>query len=80
MVAKPSKAIVRSSSGPTFGDGYDLFIADDAKSNNHSQTNFGKYDGYSVPSGVQDKNTVLAGTLDFRPDEMEVFYRQYDLP
>ena len=29
---------------------------------------------YSVPSGVQDKKTILAGTYKFTPDEVEVFY------
>ena len=79
MVAIPSKAIVRISHGPTFGDGYDLFIADDANSNSKSYTDFGRYDAYSVPSGVQDAYTVMAGTREFTPDEVEVFYRQYDL-
>ena len=75
MVATPSKAILRSSSGPTFGDGYDIYIADDANSNSNSYTDFGEYGDYSVPSGVQDRNTILAGTRFFTPDEMEVFYR-----
>ena len=75
MVANPSKAIVRTSSGPTFGNGYDIYIADNANSNSDSYTDFGKYNDYSVPGGVQDKSTILAGTREFTPDEMEVFYR-----
>ena len=80
MVAKPSKAILKSSHlSPSFGDGYDIYIADDANSNSNSYTDFGQYGDYSVPSGVQNPHTILAGTNRFTPDEMEVFYGQYDL-
>ena len=73
MVAKPPRAIYRSSSyGPIFGYGHDIYIANNANSNTYSQANFGY--SYSVPSGVQDKKTVLAGTYNFTPDEVEVFY------
>ena len=76
MVAKPSKAITRTAHRLTiFGDGYDIYIADNANSNSDSYTDFGKYNDYSVPGGVQDKSTILAGTREFTPDEMEVFYR-----
>ena len=37
-----------------------------------SYTNYGN--SYSVPSGVQDRKTILAGTYYFTPDEVEVFY------
>ena len=68
-----SYAIYRSSSyGPTFGAGHQIYIANNANSNTNSYTNFGTY--YSVPSGVQDKKTILAGTYNFTPDEVEVFY------
>ena len=73
MVTKPSYAIYRYSSyGPTFGGGHDIYIANNANSNTNSYTNFGTY--YSVPSGVKDKRTILAGTYNFTPDEVEVFY------
>ncbi|XP_078383750.1 uncharacterized protein LOC144666229 [Oculina patagonica] len=73
MVTKPQYAIVRNSGfGPTFGGGYDIRIANNANSNTNSYTNFGH--SYSVPSGVQDKKTILAGTEYFTPDEVEVFY------
>ena len=67
-------AIYKSSSnGPTFGGGHDIQIADNANSNTNSYTrNFGY--SYSVPSGVQDRSTLLAGTQLFSPDELEVFY------
>ena len=72
MVTRPSYAIYRTSNnGPTFG-GHDIYIANNANSNTNSYTNFGN--SYSVPSGVQDKNTILAGTHKFTPDEVEVFY------
>ena len=49
-----------------------MLIYNNANSNTNSYTNFGSY--YSVPSGVQDKETILAGTNSFTPDEVEVFY------
>jgi len=73
MVTRPSKAIYRISSyGPTFGNGHDIYIVNNANSNTNSYSDFGYY--YSVPSGVQDKKTILAGTHKFTPDEVEVFY------
>jgi len=72
VVTTPSRAIFRSSNyGPYFG-GNDIYIANHANSNNYSYTGFGF--SYSVPSGVQDKKTILAGTYKFTPDEVEVFY------
>ncbi|KAL9961701.1 hypothetical protein ACROYT_G030698 [Oculina patagonica] len=61
-----------SSYGPLFGGGNDIRIADNANSNTNSYTLFGY--SYSVPSGVQDRKTILAGTYQFTPDEVEVFY------
>jgi len=73
-VTIPSYAIYRASSkGPTFGEGYDIRIDNNAKSSSaNSYTDFGK--SYSVPSKVQDQSTILAGTYRFTPDEVEVFY------
>ena len=63
------QAILRLSYfGPMFGD--DVFI--DADSNGNSGARLGYY--YSVPPAVQNNHTVLAGTLYFSPDEVEVFY------
>ena len=74
MVTNPSYAIRQYSSfGPTFGRGYDIYIANNANSNTDSYTNFGYY-YYSLPSGVQDRQTILAGTYKFTPDDVEVFY------
>ena len=60
-----------SGSGPVFG--YDIFIANNANSNSNSYARLGWY--YPAPAAVQDPDTILAGTWDFSPDEVEVFYR-----
>lgn len=62
--------------GPTFGHGHDIYIADNANSNTNSYTNFGEHNDYPVPSTVQDRKTVLAGTYHFTPDELEVYFLQ----
>ncbi|XP_078383091.1 uncharacterized protein LOC144665680 isoform X1 [Oculina patagonica] len=73
MVKRSQYAIYKYSGyGPRFGGGADIYIADNANSNTGSYTNFGH--SYSVPSGVQSGNTILAGTGHFTPDEVEVFY------
>ena len=73
MVREPSRAICHCSSyGPTFGDGYDIRIANNANQNTNSYTAFG--DSYSLPNGVRNSGTILAGTFFFSPDEVEVFY------
>ena len=72
LPTNPSKAIYRYLGyGPLFG-GFDIYIANNANSNTNSYTSFGT--SYSVPSGVQDRRTILAGTYFFSPDEVEVFY------
>ena len=70
--AKSSYAIYCwPSYGPVFGWG-DILIADNASQNTHSHTDFGRC--YSLPNGVTDQFTILAGTHYFSPDEVEVFY------
>ena len=59
------------SNGPVFGL-FDILIADYASQNTHSHTYFGR--SYSLPNGVTDRLTILAGTHSFSPDEVEVFY------
>ena len=72
-MSSTSAAIYRLSSyGPTFGGGYDLHISDNANQNTNSYTNFGY--SCSLPNGVADRQTILAGTISFSPDEVEVFY------
>ena len=58
--------------GPVFGWGGGILIADNANQNTNSFTNFGQ--SYSLPNGVTDRRTILAGTYNFSPDEVEVFY------
>jgi len=75
MVTNPTYAIYRFwGYGPTFGGGHDIYIANNANSNTNSHSDFGEYSIYSVPSGVQDHHTILAGSRNFTPDEVEVFY------
>jgi len=65
-----------SSSGPTFGGGHDIKIANNAASNTNSYSSLGWT--YSPPTGnsygSSFTQSFLAGTLYFRPDEVEVFY------
>ena len=65
-------AIVRHSYyGPKFGD--DLVICLDAYNIQDSKADLGTH--YSVPPGVHDQHTVLAGVLYFSPyHEVEVFH------
>ena len=70
-VRRPDGAIYRSSGfGPAFGG--DIYIADNANRNSYSVASLGWY--YPAPAAVQDKYTILAGTKNFSPDEVEVFY------
>ena len=69
----PKYAIYRDRSyGPTFG-GHEIHISNNANSNTVSYTNF-RNRCYPVPSGVQNMQTILAGSYNFTPDEVEVFY------
>ena len=56
--------------GPYFGE--NIYIANDANSNNNSYARLGSY--YPAPDAVQNPNTILAGTEYFSPDEVEVFF------
>ena len=56
--------------GPLFG--YDIIIANNTNNNSFSYARLGVE--YPAPAAVQDPNTILAGTEDFSPDEVEVFY------
>ncbi|PFX16087.1 Basement membrane-specific heparan sulfate proteoglycan core protein [Stylophora pistillata] len=73
LVTSPTYAIFRQSGfGPTFGSGYDICIQNNANRNTNSYTYFGH--SYSVPIGVKDRRTILAGTYNFTPDDVDVFY------
>ena len=56
--------------GPCFGA--DIKIANNANSNSKSYARLGE--DYPAPAAVQNPNTILAGTKNFSPDEVEVFY------
>ena len=58
--------------GPIFGSGHDFYISNNAASNTYSYSNFGS--AYQPPSGVSDRSTILAGTYNFFPSEVEVFH------
>ena len=66
----------RSSYGPTFGGGFDIYISNSASSNSNSYSQLGHT--YSPPSGHSYGSTFaqtfLAGTYTFTPDEVETFY------
>ena len=72
MKTKTPAIYMKSSIGPTFGAGHDIYIADRASDNINSFTHFGV--SYSLPSGVKDKLAILAGSYNFSPDDVEVFY------
>ena len=65
-----------SSHGPTLGSGHDIYIANNAASNTDSYLNLGWT--YSPPPGnsyhTSFTKSFLAGSYNFRPDEVEVFY------
>lgn len=79
MVKDRSKAIYKNLGyGPTFGGGnsatlHDIKIAHNAASERGSHTKFGM--AYNLPPGVNtNSQNILAGSKDFYPSELEVFY------
>ncbi|XP_078345652.1 uncharacterized protein LOC144631135 [Oculina patagonica] len=60
--------------GPTFGGGHDIYISDNALSNQNSYTECGYT--YSVPSGYSagDYCNFFTGGRHFTPTNIEVFY------
>ncbi|XP_078383861.1 uncharacterized protein LOC144666332 [Oculina patagonica] len=62
--------------GPTFGGGHDITIYNYASSNTYSYTNLGY--SYNPPAGhsfgSSFTRSFLAGSYNFQPDEIEVFY------
>ena len=65
--------------GPTFGGGHDISIADNAVSNTNSYTNLGysyvQLAGYKY--GDSNTKNLLAGSYNFQPHEVEVFYQTF---
>ncbi|XP_044166832.1 uncharacterized protein LOC122950884 [Acropora millepora] len=67
-----------SSQGPTFGNGYDIFLPDNAASNQHSHTNCGFT--YHLPPGYSlwgSSCRFYAGEVHytFTPTDIEVLYQ-----
>ena len=64
--------------GPTFG-GHDIYIANSAGYNTNSYTNLGhsyvQLAGYRY--GSSDTRSLLAGSYNFQPHEVEVFYQTH---
>ena len=62
--------------GPTFGGGYDFYIASYASTNTNSYSNLGH--SYNPPAGhnygTSFTASFLAGSYNFQPNEVEVFY------
>jgi len=62
--------------GPTFGGGHDIYITNNAASRTYSYSNLGH--DYGPPPGnsygSSFSQSFLAGSYQFRPDEVEVFY------
>ena len=72
MVITPENAIYRCQGcGPTFGCAWDIYISDNANSNNDSYTYLSCYE---TPKGANTPATILSGTPHFSPDDWEVFY------
>ena len=70
-VSRPDRAIYRRSGyGPCFGD--DIEIDNNTNSDSYAFARLGSE--YPAPTAVQDRYTILAGTEEFSPDEVEVFY------
>ena len=65
-----------SYSGPRFGGGHDIYISSYASSNTYSYSDlgytYGPPGGYSY--GSNSIRTFLAGSYNFKPDEIEIFY------
>ena len=62
--------------GATFGGGNDLYISDNANTNQNSYSNLGHT--YQPPpgyqNGTQQTQSLFAGSYKFTPTELEVFY------
>ena len=72
MVITPGNAIHGCQGcGPTFGCAWDIYISDNANSNNDSYTYLSCYE---TPKGANTPATILSGTRHFSPDDWEVFY------
>jgi len=78
MVLVISKIIAHlyPSYGPTFGNGHDFMISDQSNTNANSGSNLGySYQFDLYPYGSAAAKSFLAGSSNFRVDEVEVFVR-----
>ena len=57
--------------GPSFGGGHDLHISNFANGNQGSYSGFDN--SYQPPPGTVEANSLLAGSRNFTPTEIEVF-------
>ena len=65
MVNSPQHSIYRESGdGPIFGGGHAILISNYANSNTNSYTDF-RNNYYNIPSGVQNRKTILAGSYTY---------------
>mmetsp|Transcript_6652 Transcript_6652/g.9667 ORF Transcript_6652/g.9667 Transcript_6652/m.9667 type:complete len:591 (+) Transcript_6652:40-1812(+) len=75
-------AIGHKKKGPTFGNGCDLFIADDCNATENSYANLGvSYQTWHIHQNVDSKSAVrcfFCGTHRFRVQEIEVFAMDED--
>ena len=63
-----------SNSGPIFGSGHDLYIADKSNTNDDSYSSLGfTYTHRDFQRDSESANSILAGTQFFEVDEIEVF-------
>ena len=62
-----------ASSGPSFGGGRDIYVADGANGNTNSYTNLGHT--YQLPAG-QSAETFFTGARNFQAAEVEVYQVQ----
>ena len=67
----------RADYGPTFGGGHDIHISNNANAGTGSYSNFAHTyqppNGYNSYGSVKAKN-LLAGSYNFKPNEVETFY------
>ena len=68
---EPYAVYRRQGYGPTFGGNHDIYIADNANGHQQSYSNFGYY---QFPPGARERTTLLAGSYNFTPTEIEVFF------
>jgi len=60
--------------GPTFGEGFDMYVASGLNSNHDSSSGFGySYKHPDYQYGTEEAKSILAGSFNFQTVEIEVF-------